>query len=106
LINEKLTHTIQAILDDIPDFYYGRIDMRVGSIEDLYAGKNIKIMEINGAQSEPTHMYDPCHSIRERYTTLIQHWHTMYRIAVINRKNNKSLRIPFVAHMKKNYKYS
>ena len=32
--------------------------MKVNSIEDLYEGRNIKIMELNGVSSDPGHIYD------------------------------------------------
>jgi hypothetical protein len=33
------------------------------NLEQLKDGKSFKIIEINGAKSEPTHMYDPKHSL-------------------------------------------
>jgi hypothetical protein len=47
----------------IPEFYYGRLDIMFTSWEDLAQGLNFSIVEVNGAGSEPTHIYDPKHSI-------------------------------------------
>jgi len=59
LINEKLNEVFDRICLPIKGFYYGRFDLKVKSIADLYIGKNIRIMELNGASSEPGHIYDP-----------------------------------------------
>jgi hypothetical protein len=103
LITEKLTQTITTLLEHIPDFYYGRLDLRTSSKEALQQWKNIKIMEINGIQSEPTHLYDPKHTLRERMYWLRTNRSIMLRIAQKNRKQWKSLHIPFLAHMDKTY---
>lgn len=103
LITEKLTQTITTLLENIPDFYYGRLDLRTSSKEALQKGENIKIMEINGVQSEPTHLYDPKHTLRERVQWLRTNRIIILRIALKNRKQWKSLHIPFLAHMDKTY---
>ena len=63
LIDEQLSSTINLICLSIPDFYYGRLDIKFKDWEDLKNGKNFSIIEVNGAGSEPTHIYDPKHSI-------------------------------------------
>ena len=75
LINEKLDHVFDKICLPINGFYYGRFDLKVKSIDDLYNGCNIKIMELNGASSEPGHIYDATKSSLYRaYTDLLTHW--------------------------------
>lgn len=86
LINEKLNETFDKICIPINGFYYGRFDLKVKSIEDLYLGKNIKIMELNGASSEPGHIYDPSLSLFKAYTDLLSHWK---RLADISHENIK-----------------
>ena len=79
-INEQLEAFIDSITCKIEGFHYGRFDIRFESWELLEQGKNWKIIELNGANSEPTHIYDPKHSyifaIREFY----RHWHIMSSI--------------------------
>ena len=86
LINEQLTILFDTIAKSIKWFYYGRFDIKVSSIEDLYAGKNIKILEVNGIQSEPAHIYDPNTSLLDGYKELFKHWKVMYQISKTNRK--------------------
>lgn len=61
-ISEKLENTFNEILSSIDGFYFGRLDIRYTTIEELEQGLNFSIIELNGAKSEPTHIYDPKHS--------------------------------------------
>jgi hypothetical protein len=42
------------------------------------------VIEVNGAGSEPTHMYDPRHSIFFAWKEIIRHWFILNRISRIN----------------------
>ena len=85
LINERLSCTFGRISDCIPEFYFGRFDLRCASLEDLYEGK-VKIMELNGCGAEPTHIYDTEFSLWKAMGVLVAHWDRIYRISVENRK--------------------
>jgi len=63
IIDEKLTKVFDSISNRIPGFYFGRYDLRCSSIEDLKKGKNVRIIELNGAGSEPDNIYHSCASI-------------------------------------------
>ncbi len=73
-INDKLTETFNDICMQITDFYFGRLDIMFKSREDLEKGENFYIIELNGAGSEPTHMYDPKHSIFFAWKEIIKHY--------------------------------
>lgn len=88
LINEQLHTVFNTIAKDINGFYYGRFDMKVKSYDDLYQGKTIKIMELNGVSSEPAHIYDPKNNLLNAYRDLSQHWKLVYDISQQNRKKN------------------
>lgn len=92
LINEKLVEVFTLISNQIDGFYYGRYDIRVNSIEDLYNG-NIKIMELNGAGSEPAHIYQPGYSLLYAYKIIFQHWKILYQISRMNNKKG----IPYLS---------
>lgn len=85
LINEKLNRTFDSISEKIKGFYFGRYDIRVQNIEQLYQGK-IKIMELNGAGAEPAHIYDPGFPFFRGVGVLLKHWHILYNISVQNHK--------------------
>ena len=84
LINEKLNQVFDRISFSINGFYYGRFDLKVKSIEDLYEGKNIKIMELNGASSEPGHIYDSSNTIFNAYKDLLSHWKRLAEVSATN----------------------
>lgn len=86
LINEQLVDVFDALSKQIDGFYFGRYDIKVTNLEDLYAGKNIILMELNGANSEPAHIYDPNMDIFTAYKHLLGHWRILYKISVQNHK--------------------
>lgn len=61
-ISDKLEKVFNDLLNNIDGFYFGRLDIRFNTFEELEQGKNFSIIELNGAISEPTHIYDPKHS--------------------------------------------
>jgi hypothetical protein len=84
--DEELTETIDSICRQIPDFYYGRLDVRYQNWDDLRAGKHFSIIEVNGAGAEPTHIYDPKHSLFFAWKEIVRHWIILNRISRQNRK--------------------
>lgn len=86
LINDQLTQVFDHISQSIDGFYFGRYDLRCSSLDDLYEGKNIRILELNGAGAEPAHIYQPGFSLQEAYRVLFHHWRVLYEIS---RENNR-----------------
>ena len=82
LLNSKLNEVFNKIALTIDGFHYGRFDMKVKSIEDLYSGKNIQIMELNGVSSEPGHIYDPKNTLWSAYRDLARHWKIIADISI------------------------
>ncbi|TAE13099.1 MAG: D-alanine--D-alanine ligase [Bacteroidetes bacterium] len=82
----ELQKTIDLICQQIPDFYYGRLDIKYNTWEGLQAGKDFAIIELNGAGSEPTHIYDPKHSLYWAWRESIKHLHLLFKISVYNKK--------------------
>ena len=85
-IDDAIKGQMIKILGTMPDVFYGRFDMRVGSWESLRLGKDIRVLEFNGASSDPAHIYQPGFSLLQAYKDIFYHWHVMYRIAKENRK--------------------
>lgn len=86
-VTEKLEQKINEICTKVNGFYFGRLDVMFENLELLKEGKNLKIIEINGAKSEPTHMYDPKHSLFFAWKEIAKHWNIM---AEISRKNHET----------------
>ena len=90
LIDEDLTNTIDSICKKVKGFYFGRLDIRFNSWEELKQGKNFSIIELNGSGSEPTHIYDPKHSIFWAWKEITKHWSILYRISKMNHQLQKT----------------
>jgi hypothetical protein len=84
LINDQLNEVFNEISLQINGFFYGRFDLKVPSLEDLYAGKNIKILELNGVSSEVAHVYDPDYRLMQAYRDIARHMKYIYLIAKKN----------------------
>jgi hypothetical protein len=93
-ITPKLEETINEMCLQIPGFYFGRLDVMYNTIEELERGENFSIVELNGAASEPTHIYDPKHSLFFAWKELARHITYMYEISVANNKTGT----PYLEH--------
>lgn len=73
LATQELLTQIEKVIRQIPQYSYGRLDVKAESDEALSQG-NFKVIEVNGVNSEPTHIYDKNYSLlkayREVYKTL------------------------------------
>ncbi len=58
-ITPRLLQAVDVIARDMPDFHFGRFDVRYDSLAELAAGRGFTIMEINGAGSEAIEAWDP-----------------------------------------------
>ncbi len=85
LWTQALEDRIDAISVKINGFYIGRYDLRYESLADLQNGTNFKILELNGAASEATSIYDAKNSIFTAYSTLFKQWHLVFTIGAANR---------------------
>jgi len=86
LCTPALAARIGDISKKLTGFFIGRYDIRYSSEEDLRAGKNFQIIELNGAASEATSIYDPRNSIFAAYRTLFRQWDLVFAIGAANRK--------------------
>lgn len=93
-ITPELTAVINDVCLQIDGFYFGRIDLMYSSLKELEAGQNFSIVEINGAGSEPTHIYDPAHSLFFAWKELFRHITYMFEISAANHK----LGFPYLKH--------
>ena len=82
--SSKLTETVNEMCLQIPGFYFGRLDIMYNTWEELERGENFSVVELNGAASEPTHIYDPRHSLFFAWKELARHITYMYEISVLN----------------------
>lgn len=86
LITPELTEAIDQICQQVPEFYFGRLDVMYNTWDELSRGENISIIELNGAGSEPTHIYDSSHSLFFAWREVMRHWKLLYRVSKLNKQ--------------------
>ncbi|HET8891706.1 MAG TPA: VTT domain-containing protein [Candidatus Angelobacter sp.] len=84
LNSPELAARIDEISSSIPGFFIGRYDVRYESVQELRSGQ-FTIIELNGAASEATSIYDEKTSVWQAYRTLYRQWELVYRIGAMNR---------------------
>lgn len=72
-------------LSRLPGFFVGRYDIRYALEEDLRRGQNFQVVELNGAASEATNIYDARNSLGAAYRTLFAQWRLVFQIGAANR---------------------
>lgn len=85
LVTPELEAAIERISRCFEGFYFGRYDIRAPSEDDLRAGRKLKVIELNGATSEATHIYDPRYSVFDGWRILRAQWRILFDIAAANR---------------------
>lgn len=88
-ITPALTQKIEEIMQSLPNFYYGRLDVKFPDIESLKQGSNLEIVEINGASSESIHIWDKDAKFSEAIRALLWQYRTLFRIGAYHRNNGK-----------------
>jgi membrane protein DedA with SNARE-associated domain len=86
---EALRLKIESLAQRIPNFYFGRFDIRYESPEKLMTGENFEIVEINGAGADITHIYDPRTPVLTAYRVMFMQWALLFKIGREARRRHK-----------------
>lgn len=84
-ITPKLLAAIDEIMSDLPDFYYGRLDVKFKDLTSLQAGENLQVIEINGASAESIHIWDKDTKFFEAISALLWQYRTLFKIGAYHR---------------------
>ncbi len=90
LVTTALTEAIERLARAMPEFYFGRIDVRFESFASLRRGVGFRVIEINGAGSEATHIWDPATKLLDAWRTQFFHYGTAFHIGAANRRRGFS----------------
>ncbi|QUX95069.1 D-alanine--D-alanine ligase [Marinomonas sp. CT5] len=85
-ITEALTRQLDEILKDVEGYYYGRLDIKFADIESFMAGEQFSILEMNGASSEATHIWDRNTKLSEIFSTLLKQYRILFEIGALQKK--------------------
>lgn len=72
LVTPAMQVRFERLARSMPEFHFGRFDLRFADFAELQQGRGFTIVEINGAGAESTHIWD-------RRTTLLQAWRDLMR---------------------------
>ena len=86
MITRELEERIDEISKHFNGFNFGRYDIRYANEDELKLGTNFQIIELNGAMSESTNLYDPDFTIFQAYSYLFAQWKHLFQIGYENRK--------------------
>ena len=86
LVTPALTDAIERLARAMPDFFFGRIDVRFASTASLRQGTGFQVIEINGVGSEATHIWDPSTKLLDAWRTQFFHYGEAFRIGAANRR--------------------
>ena len=85
LITPELTDRFDKIAQSMPEFYFGRFDVRFESTEKLMKGEGLHIIEINGAGAEAIQAWDPNVHLFTLYREFFRSYRLLFKIGNINR---------------------
>lgn len=104
--NAYITEAMRDIFDQVartvPEFYFGRFDVRFPDFNALQTGRDFKIVEINGAGGEATSIWDSATSLGNAYRTLVRQSALLFKIGAINR--DRGFRPVSMASLFRNYR--
>ncbi len=86
-ITPQLTARIDDLMQALPEFYYGRLDIKFKDIESLQQGENLEIVEINCASSESLHIWDRSTRFSAAISSLLFQYKTLFQLGAKNRLN-------------------
>lgn len=86
LITAELTAQIDELMREIPEFYYGRLDIKFSNTDRLRQGRDLEIVEINSASSESLHIWDRNARLGTALRTLLWQYRTLFGLGALNRK--------------------
>jgi hypothetical protein len=86
----EVTPQMEAAFDSIaqrmPEFHFGRFDVRFADFEQVRQGQGFTIVEINGAGAESTHIWDRNTGILQAWRDLMRQYRWLFEIGAANRR--------------------
>ncbi|MBM3605397.1 MAG: ATP-grasp domain-containing protein [Alphaproteobacteria bacterium] len=85
-VTPELEQVIDDISREIPQFHFGRFDIRFASLDELRRGKGFCVVELNGAGAEMLHIWAGDARLGNAYRTLWQQYRTLFAIGARMRR--------------------
>lgn len=85
-VTPELEGVIDKISQEIPDFHFGRFDIRFRSLAELKQGRGFRIIELNGAGAEMLHIWVGTGTLRKAWRCLWHQYRTLFSIGAAMRR--------------------
>jgi hypothetical protein len=86
LVTPAMQARFEALARSLPEFHFGRFDLRFADFAELQQGRNFTIVEINGAGAESTHIWDRRTSLLQAWRDLMRQYRWLFEIGAANRR--------------------
>ncbi len=84
LVTAAMQDRFDAISKEMPEFYFGRYDIRFARFSDVQSGMGFTIVEANGAGSESTHIWDRSTGLIKAWRDLMKQYRLLFQIGRAN----------------------
>jgi hypothetical protein len=85
LVTPEMEARFDAIAKAIPEFHFGRFDVRFESFAQMQRGEGFTILEANGAGAESTHIWDRNTTLWQAWRDLMRQYRWLFEIGAANR---------------------
>ena len=85
LLTPAMEARFDAIAKSLPEFYFGRFDIRFKDFAQVQSGEAFTIVEANGAGAESTHIWDRHTSLLTAWADLMKQYRLLFQIGRANR---------------------
>ena len=80
-IDPVILDWVANCMKPLKGFDYGRLDIKISDWDAFKKNKGVKILEINGVNSEPIHIYDPSYSIWKAYNDIFRQMRIIFELS-------------------------
>lgn len=85
LVTPAMEAQFDAIAQRLPEFHFGRFDIRFADFAQVRQGQAFTIVEANGAGAESTHIWDRSTPLLQAWADLMRQYRLLFRIGRANR---------------------
>jgi hypothetical protein len=85
LVTPAMEERFDAIAQALPEFHFGRFDVRFEAFASVQRGEGFTILEINGAGAESTHIWDRRTGLLRAWRDLMRQYKWLFEIGAANR---------------------
>ncbi|MBX3657036.1 MAG: hypothetical protein KF740_01230 [Ramlibacter sp.] len=85
LVTPAMQARFEQIAQSLPEFYFGRFDIRFEDFTRVQAGEDFTIVEANGAGAESTHVWDRRTPLLRAWKDLMLQYRLLFEIGAANR---------------------